>query len=76
MILPIEFAYLEDLAEQWCVPDDVDRSERMDRASDEELKTLVERLSPHFKAINAYLDEHQDDAACELGTLAEAACEA
>ena len=77
MLLPEGFASLETLAEKWCVADDVDRSTVMDNASADELQTLIDTVSPQFEAINAHLDtKNDDDPEWNLGTLAEAACEA
>jgi hypothetical protein len=40
-------------------------------ASDDELRQLVEIVAPHLQAIDAHLDEFDDDEAHLLGSLAE-----
>ena len=75
MQLPEEFSDLQDLADSFAMSDDVKRGERVEAASPSELRELVDRVWPRMGAINAYLDEHDDEPACLLGTLAEAACE-
>ena len=75
--LPAQFHDLIPLMEQWSIGDDVERDAKMQAATDEELRQLHEAVAPRFDAINAYLDEHDDEEATPyLGTLAEAAVEA
>ena len=73
--LPEQFAMLQPL-DKWIVGDDVDRSDLMSGATYAELEDLIAAVEPHVEAINAYLDEHQDEAACNPGIIAEPACEA
>ena len=77
--LPDQFCSLVPMIRKWAMSDDADRTERIERASRQELQALVRRVSPQFAAINAYLDGFADglpDSACTLGRLAEAAAEA
>ncbi len=73
--LPRQFEFLRPY-DKWVESDDALRSEIAESTSDEELKMFVEAVAPHFEAINTYLDGHTDEAACNLGAIAEAACEA
>ena len=73
--LPIEFADLQELANQFAIGDDVERSQRTDAAAPDELRKLVDSVWPRLPAINEYLDVHDDESAHLLGRLAEAACE-
>jgi len=75
MQLPTEFSDLQDLADRFAISDDLDRQSATDAAAVAEKQGLVARLKPRFEAINAYLDEHDDESAHLLGRLAEAACE-
>jgi len=45
-------------------------------ASTQDLTALFRTVQPHFPAINAYLDEHDDDEPHLLGNIAEGAMEA
>jgi hypothetical protein len=75
MQLPADFADLQDLADRFAISDDVEREAATDAATPAEKAELVARLGPRFEAINAYLDQHDDESAHLLGRLAEAACE-
>ncbi len=75
-LLPAEFAMLESIAGKYAKSDDVERALRVETASQHDLETLVTAVSPLFDKINAYLDENTDERACNLGDLAQAACEA
>jgi hypothetical protein len=75
MNLPLEFSDLQDLANRFAISDDLDRQSAIDESTQDEKSDLVARLQPRFVAINAYLDEHDDESAHLLGRLAEAACE-
>ena len=59
---------------------DVDREERLGRASTRSLQSLVRVVAPLFGAVNAYLDSYGDapmsDAATVISALAECAAEA
>jgi hypothetical protein len=73
--LPNEFSDLQSLADRFAVSDDLKRQQVTDTASAEDLRQLVDTMWPRFGAINAYLDQHDDEPACVLGCLAEAASE-
>jgi hypothetical protein len=66
---------MQRLADRFAVSDDVQRGEATSAASIEQKRELVDKVSPRFDAINAYLDDHDDEPAHLLGRLAEAACE-
>jgi len=74
--LPNEFQDLQPLVDKFAISDDVEREAKMESATAAEKQRLVDSVSPRFDAINAYLDEHDDDSAHMLGRLAEAAAEA
>jgi hypothetical protein len=78
--LPEKFRPLIRLIRTWSNSDDLERSERMEKAPRQRLQRLVDEVEPHFRSINAYLDSFTDDALSEsaaaLGMLAEAAAEA
>ncbi len=74
--LPDEFQFLQGLADKFAISDDVERGAKMEAATLEEKQDLVDAVSPHFDAINAYLDDHDDSSAHLLGRLAEATAEA
>lgn len=75
MNLPAEFSDLQELANSFAISDDKIRDERVSSASSTDLRQLVDRVWPRMDAINAYLDDHDDEPACLLGSLAEAVCE-
>jgi hypothetical protein len=74
--LPVEFSNLQELADSFAISDDLMRSQRIEKASTEELRQLVDAVWPRLASINDYLDGHNDESACLLGSLAEIACEA
>jgi hypothetical protein len=73
--LPIEFSDLQPFADCFAISDDVDRDAATTGASNEDRKFFIDSIWPRFDAINAYLDDHNDEPAHLLGRLAEAACE-
>ena len=75
MQLPEGFSDLQSLADSFAISDDLKREERLETASPSDLRRLVDRVWPRMTEINAYLDEHDDEPACLLAALAEAACE-
>lgn len=75
LLLPEEFMALQPLADRFAISDDVRRSDETDAATADEKRDLVAQVEPHLAAINRYLDEHDDESAHLLGSLAEAACE-
>ena len=74
--LPERFEVLVPLIRRWAVSDDAQRSAMQDGTPTEELRALWQAVAPHLEAIDAYLDEHDDEGAHLLGRLAEAAVEA
>jgi hypothetical protein len=78
--LPDELQPLVPFIREWGVADDADRESQIERASDEDLRALVEAFSPHWDAINGWLDERDADPdryeASVLSAASEAAMEA
>jgi hypothetical protein len=75
--LPPEFPDLIPLIEEWAELDDVVREAKLASASTDDLRRLSAAPRPRFEAINAFLDEHDDqEEAPYMGALAEAAVEA
>jgi hypothetical protein len=79
--LPVEIRELAPLIREWATGDEIQRSARLENASEETLCRLVEAVSPHWDFINSWLDEvnEQDpvpDEAVLLSWLADAAAEA
>jgi cell division protein FtsI/penicillin-binding protein 2 len=82
-LLPEELRTLAPLIARYAESDDVDRSELLENASDEELRELSEAPSAHWDAINAFLDENvaaepgpRQDVALALDSFSQAAMEA
>jgi hypothetical protein len=82
-LLPEELRHLGPLIDRYAESDDVDRSELLANASDEELRNLIEGPSAHWDAINAFLDENveaepgpRQDLALALDSFSQAAMEA
>jgi hypothetical protein len=67
---------------RYAVADDIARSELVAAASSDELQAMSSAASPHWDAINAYLDENmtppgpRQDVALALDSFAQAAIEA
>jgi hypothetical protein len=76
MVLPAEFAPLQDVAERWAVSDDVDRGDALSEASDDDLQHLVDAVSPYFDKIGALGDPAPDEASLALFWVSVAADEA
>ena len=77
--LPRQFHDLIPLLSRWSIGDDVQRMETLESASTDELQRLIESITPRFEEIDSYLrsfDMHPPHAACLLGNLSEATCEA
>lgn len=78
--LPSSFRPLIPLARRWAIGDDELRGDRIEAASEEELRELVARVEPKLAKIEAYLDSFGDEppseAACTLQALALCAVEA
>ncbi len=76
VVLPEPFADLNDCAQEWAISDDAERAEALEKASVEDLKSLVERVAPRLPSINKYLDTHSGETDAALGSLAETVAEA
>jgi hypothetical protein len=62
---------------RWGESDDLVRSQLVEAASDEELRSLIQGVRPLYPAVNAYLDQTGDaERAVPYGDLAQAAMEA
>jgi cell division protein FtsI/penicillin-binding protein 2 len=82
-LLPEELRQLGPLIARYAESDDVDRSELLEKASDNELRELSEAPSAYWDAINAFLDENvsaepgaRQDVALALDSFSQAAMEA
>jgi cell division protein FtsI/penicillin-binding protein 2 len=82
-LLPEELQPLAPLISRYAESDDVDRSEVLENASDDELRELSEAPAAHWDAINAFLDENvasdpgpRQDVALALDSFSQAAMEA
>ena len=73
--LPAGFVDLQDLADSFAVSDDLERNRLIKTATPADIRRLVDEVWPRLKAINIYLDDHDDESAHLLGRLAESACE-
>ena len=78
--LPSSFRPLIPLVRRWGIGDDELRGDRIEDASEEDLRELVGRVAPQLAKIEAYLDSFGDaplsEAACALQALALCAVEA
>jgi hypothetical protein len=74
--LPEPFADLNECAQEWAISDDTERAEALEKASLEDLKSLVERVAPRLPNINKYLETHSGETEAALGSLAETVAEA
>lgn len=78
--LPKEFHKLIPLIKLWSISDDVERSEKISRASSKRLVLLVNALEPEYCKIDKYLSSFKEepltDQAILLGDLAECSIEA
>ena len=78
--LPAKFESLLTLIPKWALNDDEERTEMLEEASSDELKSFVATVIPHIPAIDKYLDSFGDEplpeAGAALGTLAECCLEA
>jgi hypothetical protein len=77
--LPPDLRQLVPLVEKWAVGDDVEREALLAAGSPDELRHLVETVSPLSPRINAYLDSfasgEMPEEAAMIGRLAEAVSE-
>lgn len=78
--LPVEFADLVNILKDWGISDDQDRSDKIEDASELELRQLLAVVEPRLGAINSYLsnpkENPENNAAANLGWIVEAAVEA
>ena len=74
ILLPAGFADLASYSHV-AIGDDIKRSGVTDAMSEKDKKTFVDTIWPRMESIKEHLDHHQDEAACNLGTIAEAAAE-
>jgi hypothetical protein len=82
-LLPEELRHLAPLIVRYAESDDVERSQRLENASNDELREFCEAPSAHWVAINAFLDDHVgaepgplQDVALALDSFSQAAMEA
>jgi hypothetical protein len=74
--LPERFAPLVPSIQKWAESDDGWRAEMLSRVPKLDIAKLLETVEPFLSQIHEYLDEHDDEAACALGRLAELVAEA
>lgn len=78
--LPAQFADLETVLKDWGISDDMKRSDKIDDASEQELRRLLAVVEPRMGEINAYLSDPKENpesnATANLGWIIEAAMEA
>jgi hypothetical protein len=82
-LLPSELQHLAPFIASYAESDDAERSAILARASYQELRALADGPSPHWDAINAFLDENVagdpgplQDVALALDSFSQAALEA
>jgi hypothetical protein len=81
-ILPAELQPLIPLIRKYAESDDVARSDLLAAASSDELGQVTSLVSPHWEAINSFLDANMSppgphqDVAVALDSFAQAAIEA
>jgi hypothetical protein len=82
-LLPQELRHLAPLVARYAEADDMERSNLLENASDEELSELSAAPDALWDSINAFLDEHaggdpgpQQDVALALDSFSQAAMEA
>jgi hypothetical protein len=59
--LPDEFADLTDFLRDWAFADDVERSDRIESASEQELRRILAVVEPRLKAAISYLNGPNED---------------
>ena len=73
--IPNDFRDLLPLFKDWAIADDLERTEKIARSSNQELKTVIDAVFPRIDQINAYLDSFESSPftheATLLGKLAE-----
>ncbi len=77
--LPPEFSHLENLTRDWAIGDDVVRTDKIDDASESQLKEFLALVEPELGAINSYLERLGEyppgEAVANLANLIETALE-
>ena len=73
--LPVNLQQLIPILNEWAIPDEAEREEKIAKTSPKKLKQLIDRVNPKMDAINDYLDNFKKDAlpheATLVGNLAE-----
>jgi hypothetical protein len=79
-LLPLQFHPLIPLIEKWSSPDDSDRNDLLESASESIIRALIEEVGPYLEVIDSYLDSFRErnptEEGAALGRLAEFALEA
>jgi hypothetical protein len=74
VLFPPEFADLARFT-NFAVSDDLERGAVTDAITEQDKRAFIDAIWLRMDAINSYLDGHQDEAACNLGDIAQAAAE-
>lgn len=79
--LPAGFADLVNILKDWGISDDQDRADKIDDASEEDLRRFLAVIEPRMGAIHSYLTDTAEDsvnaaAIANLGSILEATIEA
>lgn len=78
--LPAEFVDLANMLKDWGISDDLERSDKIGDASEQELRQFLAVVEPRLGVINSYLSDSREDpvsnAAANLGRIVEAMIEA
>lgn len=78
--LPPQFADLASILKDWGISDDLKRSDKIEDASEQELRQLLAVVEPRMGLINSYLSDPEENpmsnAAANLGWIVEATIEA
>lgn len=78
--LPAQFSDLRNILKGWAISDDQERSDKIDDASEEELRRFLAVVEPRLGAISSYLGDSKEDpstdASANLEAIVEAAIEA
>jgi hypothetical protein len=78
--LPARFADLADILRDWGMTDDLERSDKIRDASEQELRQLLAAVEPRLAAISSYLNDHEENpgsnVADNLGAIMDATFEA
>ena len=78
--LPAQFADLANILKDWGIADDQERSDKIEEASEEELRQLLAVVEPRLAAITSYFNDPEENpvsnATENLGAIVEATIEA